>query len=172
MRSVSAVSRQRFWMNTTEDGQARYSVVFSCLYRDGDQWKSDTQLRPQLTSCSSPRLPISRTPGSRRFVKTTGPRPRPRWKRRHKRVGRFDIREATAIDRRPEPGRGLRPGRSPERPGHRRNYDPGREKHAIKERINAAVADVSHYRVVALLPTLSKSVSGATRLRHARQSIR
>ena len=28
------------WMNTTEDGQARYSVVFSRIYRDGDQWKS------------------------------------------------------------------------------------------------------------------------------------
>ena len=28
------------WMNTTEDGQARYSVVFSCLYRDGEQWKT------------------------------------------------------------------------------------------------------------------------------------
>ena len=27
-------------MNTTEDGQARYSVVFSCLYRDGEQWKT------------------------------------------------------------------------------------------------------------------------------------
>ena len=28
------------WMNTTDDGQARYSVVFSRIYRDGDQWKS------------------------------------------------------------------------------------------------------------------------------------
>ena len=28
------------WMNTTEDGQSRYSVVFSCLYREGEQWKS------------------------------------------------------------------------------------------------------------------------------------
>ena len=28
------------WMNTTEDGQARYSVVFSRIYREGDQWKS------------------------------------------------------------------------------------------------------------------------------------
>ena len=28
------------WMNTTEDGQARYSVVFSRLYREGEQWKS------------------------------------------------------------------------------------------------------------------------------------
>ena len=28
------------WMNTTEDGHARYSVVFSRIYRDGDQWKS------------------------------------------------------------------------------------------------------------------------------------
>ena len=28
------------WMNTTEDGQSRYSVVFSRIYRDGDQWKS------------------------------------------------------------------------------------------------------------------------------------
>ena len=27
-------------MNATEDGQARYSVVFSRLYRDGDQWKT------------------------------------------------------------------------------------------------------------------------------------
>ena len=28
------------WMNTTEDGQARYSAVFSRVYRDGDQWKT------------------------------------------------------------------------------------------------------------------------------------
>ena len=28
------------WMNTTEDGQARYSVVFSRIYREGGQWKS------------------------------------------------------------------------------------------------------------------------------------
>ena len=28
------------WMNATGDGQARYSVVFSRLYREGDQWKS------------------------------------------------------------------------------------------------------------------------------------
>ena len=28
------------WMNTTEDGHARYSVVFSRIYREGGQWKS------------------------------------------------------------------------------------------------------------------------------------
>ena len=28
------------WMNATEDGRARYSVVFSRLYREGEQWKS------------------------------------------------------------------------------------------------------------------------------------
>ena len=28
------------WMNTTEDGQSRYSVVFSRIYREGGQWKS------------------------------------------------------------------------------------------------------------------------------------
>ena len=28
------------WMNTTEDGQSRYSVVFSRLYREGEQWKT------------------------------------------------------------------------------------------------------------------------------------
>ena len=28
------------WMNATEDGQARYSVVFSRLYREGEQWKT------------------------------------------------------------------------------------------------------------------------------------
>ena len=28
------------WMNTTEDGQARYSVVFSRLYREGEAWKT------------------------------------------------------------------------------------------------------------------------------------
>ena len=75
-------------------------------------------------------------------------------------MGRFDIREATALDRRPEPGRGLRPGRSPERPGHRRNHAPGREKHPIKERINAAVADVSHYRVVALADIVEERFGG------------
>ena len=75
-------------------------------------------------------------------------------------MGRFDIREATALDRRPEPGRGLRPGRSPERPGHRRNHDPGREKQDIKERIKAAVADVSHYRVVAVADIVKERFGG------------
>ncbi len=28
------------WMNTTEDGEPRYSVVFSRLYREGAQWKT------------------------------------------------------------------------------------------------------------------------------------
>ena len=28
------------WMNATGDGQARYSVVFSRLYREGGEWKS------------------------------------------------------------------------------------------------------------------------------------
>ena len=28
------------WMNATEDGQARYSVVFSRIYREGEQWKT------------------------------------------------------------------------------------------------------------------------------------
>ncbi len=28
------------WMNTTDDGQARYSVVFSRIYREGDRWKT------------------------------------------------------------------------------------------------------------------------------------
>ncbi len=65
-------------------------------------------------------------------------------------MGRFDIRETTTLDRQPEPGRPVRPGRAPERPGHRSNYDPRREKQGITERINAATADVSHYRVVAL----------------------
>ena len=35
------------WMNTTEDGQSRYSAVFSRLYREGEQWKRYAQLRPQ-----------------------------------------------------------------------------------------------------------------------------
>ena len=28
------------WMNATGNGQARYSVVFSRLYREDDHWKS------------------------------------------------------------------------------------------------------------------------------------
>ena len=28
------------WMNTTEDGQSRYSVAFSRIYREDEQWKS------------------------------------------------------------------------------------------------------------------------------------
>ena len=75
-------------------------------------------------------------------------------------MDRFDTRERTSLDRRPEPGRELRPGRAPERPGHRRNYDPGREKHTIKERINAAVADVSHYRVVAVTDIVRERFGG------------
>ena len=63
-------------------------------------------------------------------------------------MGRFDIRETTTRDRAPEPDRelqrdrGPKPGRAPERPGHRRNYDPRRPKQDITERMNAAVADV------------------------------
>ena len=75
-------------------------------------------------------------------------------------MDRFDTRERTSLDRRPEPGRGLRPERAPERPGHRRNYNPGREKHDIKERINAAVADVSHYRVVAVADIVRERFGG------------
>ena len=28
------------WMNTAENGEPRYNVVFSRLYRDGEQWKT------------------------------------------------------------------------------------------------------------------------------------
>ena len=34
------------WMNATEDGQVRYSVVFSRLYREGEQWKSTHSFGP------------------------------------------------------------------------------------------------------------------------------
>ena len=75
-------------------------------------------------------------------------------------MGRFDIRETTTLDRGPEPGRQLQPGRAPERPGHRRNYDPRRPKQDITERMNAAVADVGHYRVVALADLVKERFGG------------
>ena len=75
-------------------------------------------------------------------------------------MDRFDIRDTTALDRRPEPGRPIRPDRDPERPGHRRRYEPGRERHDITERIDAAVADVSHYRVVALADLVKERFGG------------
>ena len=75
-------------------------------------------------------------------------------------MGRFDIRETRTLDRQPEPGRPTGPERAPERPGHRRNYDPLREKPDITERINAATADVSHYRVVALADLVRERFGG------------
>ena len=87
-------------------------------------------------------------------------------------MGRFDIRETTTRDRAPEPGRELQrdrgpklqrerqPGRAPERPGHRGNYDPRRPTQDITERMNAAVADVGHYRVVALADLVRERFGG------------
>ena len=75
-------------------------------------------------------------------------------------MARFDIRETPSLDRRPEPRRGRRPERVPERPGHRRHYDPLQEKHTIAERKNAAVADVSHYRVVAVADIVRERFGG------------
>ena len=75
-------------------------------------------------------------------------------------MARFDIRETATLDRQPEPERGRRPERVPERPGHRRNYNPGREKHTIAERKNATVADVSHYRVVAVADIVRERFGG------------
>ena len=75
-------------------------------------------------------------------------------------MARFDIRETPSLDRRPEPRRGRRPERVPERPGHRRNYDPLQEKHTIAERKDAAVADVSHYRVVAVADIVRERFGG------------
>ena len=57
-----------------------------------------------------------------------------------------------------DPGR--RPERVPERPGHRRNHDPLQEKHTIAERKNAAVADISHYRVVAVADIVRERFGG------------
>ena len=28
------------WRNETEDGKARFNVVFACLYKDDDTWQS------------------------------------------------------------------------------------------------------------------------------------
>ena len=75
-------------------------------------------------------------------------------------MGRFDIRETTTLDRQPEPQRELQPGRAPERPGHRRNYDPRRPKQDITERMTAAVTDVGHYRVVALADLVKERFGG------------
>ena len=75
-------------------------------------------------------------------------------------MARFDIRETPSLDRRPEPRRGPRPERIPERPGHRRHYDPLPEKRTITERKNAAVADVSHYRVVAVADIVRERFGG------------
>ena len=75
-------------------------------------------------------------------------------------MGRFDIRETTTLDRRPEPRQQLRPDRAPERPGHRRNYNPLRETQDINERKNAAIADASHYRVVAVADLVKERFGG------------
>ena len=75
-------------------------------------------------------------------------------------MGRFDIRETTTRDRQPEPERERRPERGAERPGHRPNYDPRRPKQDIRERMNAAVADVGHYRVVALADLVKERFGG------------
>ena len=75
-------------------------------------------------------------------------------------MGRFDIREATTLDRRPEPEPERQPDRGAERPGHRPSFDPRRERQDLKERMNAAVADVSHYRVVALADLVKERFGG------------
>ena len=75
-------------------------------------------------------------------------------------MGRFDIRETRTPDRQPEPGHPIQPARTPERPGHRRDYDPGRERQGLTERINAATADVSHYRVLALADLVRERFGG------------
>ena len=76
-------------------------------------------------------------------------------------MARFDIRETPPLDRRPEPEPRRRPERVPERPAHRRQLRPGlREKHTIAERKNAAVADVSHYRVVAVADIVRERFGG------------
>ena len=75
-------------------------------------------------------------------------------------MGRFDIRETTTRDRQPEPGRERRPDRAAERPGHRPSYDPRRERQDLQERMNAAVADVGHYRVLALADLVRERFGG------------
>ncbi len=75
-------------------------------------------------------------------------------------MARFDIRETTTRDRQPEPGPERRPDRGAERPGHRRTYDPRRECQDIKERMRAAVADVGHYRVLALADLVRERFGG------------
>ena len=75
-------------------------------------------------------------------------------------MDRFDIRETASLDRRPEPGRGLRPERAPERPGHRRRSRPSGEKQAINQRKNAAIADVSLYRVVVVADIVRERFGG------------
>ena len=75
-------------------------------------------------------------------------------------MGRFDIRETTTLDRRPEPEPERQPDRGAERPGHRPSFDPRRERQDLKERMNAAVADVSHYRVVALVDLVKERFGG------------
>ena len=75
-------------------------------------------------------------------------------------MARFDIRETPSLDRRPEPEWQRRPERVPERPGHRRHHDPLQKKHTIAERKNAAVADISHYRVVAVADIVRERFGG------------
>ena len=145
------------WMNTTEDGEPPTASSFPASTARVSSGRRHTA-SAATTSCCWQRSPTSHTPGSWRFGRMT--EPRPRWERRHNRVARFDIRETPSLDRRPEPGRERRPERVPERPGHRRNHDPLRAKHTIAERKNAAVADVSHYRVVAVADIVRERFGG------------
>ena len=75
-------------------------------------------------------------------------------------MGRFDIRETTTLDRQPEPRQQLRPDRAPSAPATVRNYDPLRETQDINERKNAAIADVSHYRVIAVADLVKERFGG------------
>ena len=75
-------------------------------------------------------------------------------------MGRFDIRETTALDRQPEPGRPIHPERAPERPGHRRAYDRRLDRITMPERCDATLADVSHYRVVAVTDLVRERFGG------------
>ena len=75
-------------------------------------------------------------------------------------MSRFPVQETPALDRRPEPERKARPDRVRERSGHRRNHDPSRERIDFNERKNAALADVGHYRVVAVADLVKERFGG------------
>ena len=119
-----------------------------------------------MTSCYWPRSPTSHTPESRALRQDAGAEAEPSLETAVENGGitawgvlTFRRRQLSRTG-----GRSLDnssdPTGLPSALGHRRNYNPLRETQDINERKNAAIADVSHYRVIAVADLVKERFGG------------